>query len=230
MGAFGLNASTMDSANLAWRLGLCARGRAQLSVLGPTYDTERRLHARRIIRVTSSCLRFVCNSKFPLAQFTSEEERNPPNQPRDAIEYTAGHELQSLQDFFSTNGQFLLGVDAAYPASCISSARTRTGIARHSPIAPRNGVRAPNPRVCFSTSSTGYLYDALTSAATIHIVFFASDLQGPVRRLLAEFSSLLRPPTKSRPSFYHTHGAASLFNIVLVTKCLPHEAARVDTV
>lgn len=234
MGAFGLNASIMDSANLAWKLGLCARNRAQLSVLGPTYDAERRLHARRIIRVSGSYLRFVCNSDFPLAQFNSEEPKNLPNQPRDAIEYTAGHDLEFLHDFFSTNGQFLLGVDAAYPASCISPARIRTGSARHPPppIAPRNGVRAPNPRLCLSTSSTGYLYDVLTGAATIHIVLFGSDLQGPIRARLAEFSSLLEaglPPTKcgpssSSPSFYLTYGAESLFNIVLVTKCLPHEA------
>ncbi len=69
MGAFGLNASIMDSANVAWKIGLCARNLAQLSTLGPTYDQERRLHANCIIRVSGSYLRFVCNSEFPLASF-----------------------------------------------------------------------------------------------------------------------------------------------------------------
>lgn len=65
MGAFGLNASIMDSANLAWKLGLCALNLAKPSILLPTYDTERRAHANRIIRVSGSYLRFVCNSDFP---------------------------------------------------------------------------------------------------------------------------------------------------------------------
>ena len=37
----------------------------------------------------------------------------------------------------------------------------------------------------FLSSTTGYLYDARTGAATMHLVIFASDLQGPVAEALA---------------------------------------------
>ncbi|KAG7118481.1 Aromatic hydroxylase fmpF like protein [Verticillium longisporum] len=66
MGAFGLNASILDSANLAWKLGLAAKGQAKHHVLLPTYSTERRGHAVRIIEVSGSYLRFVCGSTVPL--------------------------------------------------------------------------------------------------------------------------------------------------------------------
>ena len=216
MGAFGLNASIMDSANLAWKIGLCALNLAQPSILLPTYDTERRAHANRIIRVSGSYLRFVCNSDFPLADLTTVSD---PSESPGAVTYTPGQDLDFLTQFFTTNGQFLLGVDAPYPPTPISSARKAEG--RQNAIAPRNGVRAPNPRLCLSTSQTGYLYDALTGAATFHLVLFASDLQGPVRAALASFSALLADPK----AFYRTYGRARRFNLVLVTTLLPADAA-----
>ena len=215
MGAFGLNASIMDSANLAWKLGLCALNLAKPSILLPTYDTERRAHANRIIRVSGSYLRFVCNSDFPLADFTKVS--GLPDLPG-AIKYTSGQDLDFLAQFFKTNGQFLLGVDAPYFHTPISPApKSGARVA----IAPKNGVRAPNPRLCFSLNQTGYLYDALTGASTIHLVLFASDLRGPVRAALTSFSALLSDPG----SFYTTYGSHRRFNLVLVTTLMPTEAA-----
>lgn len=43
MGAFGLNASILDSANLAWRLGFVAQNNARIDALLPTYSGERSL-------------------------------------------------------------------------------------------------------------------------------------------------------------------------------------------
>jgi phenol 2-monooxygenase (NADPH) len=214
MGAFGLNASIMDSANVAWKVGLCARNFAQLSTLGPTFDQERRLHANSIIRVSGSYLRFVCNSEFPLASFdvATADLANLP----DAVPYTPGKDLEFIREFFSKNSHFLLGVDAPYPPSVISP-RVRPGPPA---ISPRNGVRAPNPRLCFTPSNTGYLYDALLGAGTIHLVIFASDLQGPVAEALAKLSTIFSSPD----SFYHVYGGRNRFNTVLVTKCLEYEA------
>jgi phenol 2-monooxygenase len=45
MGAFGLNASNVDAANLAWKIGLVGQNKARLEALLPTYSVERRLHA-----------------------------------------------------------------------------------------------------------------------------------------------------------------------------------------
>lgn len=215
MGAFGLNASIMDSANVAWKIGLCARNLAQLSTLGPTYDQERRLHANCIIRVSGSYLRFICNSEFPLASF-DKATSNLTNLP-DAIPYTPGKDLEFIREFFGKNSNFLLGVDAPYQSSIINQP------ARPGPpaISPRNGVRAPNPRLCFSPSNTGYLYDALLGADMIHLVIFASDLQGPVAEALAKVSAMFSSPD----SFYQKYGGKSRFNPILITKCLEFEAA-----
>lgn len=212
MGAFGLNASIMDSANLAWKIGLCARNLAKLSTLGPTYDYERRYHANRIIHVSGSYLRFVCNSTLPLASFTHVLPEWPPLPS--PIQYNAGEDLSFLRSFFGTNGHFLLGLDADYASSVISPET------KSSAIAPRNGVRAPNPRVCFSNAKTGYLYDALTGASMIHLVIFASDLQGAIFQRLAKLAKSM----SSQSSFYHTFGGRTRFNPVLLTKCLQHEA------
>ena len=62
MGAFGLNASILDAANLAWKLGLAARGKAKVDAILPTYNGERRQHAVRIIEVSGTYLRFICGS------------------------------------------------------------------------------------------------------------------------------------------------------------------------
>jgi phenol 2-monooxygenase len=67
MGAFGLNASILDAANLAWKIGLSVKNRADFTKLLPTYDRERRLHAAHIIEVSGKYLRFVCSSPLPTA-------------------------------------------------------------------------------------------------------------------------------------------------------------------
>lgn len=211
MGAFGLNASIMDSANLAWKIGLCSQSLAKLSILGPSYDHERRAHAHRIIRVSGSYLRFVCNSHFPLAEF--DKNSNLPTPPG-AVNYIPGKDLEFLQEFFGTNGKFLLGIDAPYYPGPVSPSSIYSG---ETPIAPRNGARAPNPRLCFSIQETGYLYDILRGASTIHIVIFASDLQGPVAQNLAIFaSSIARTDT-----WYKKYGGSTRFNLVLVTTNMP---------
>lgn len=212
MGAFGLNASIMDSANIAWKIGLCARNLAKLSILGPTYDSERRYHANRIIHVSGSYLRFVCNSTLPLASFTHVRPEWPPLPS--PIRYSNGEDLSFLKSFFGTHGEFLLGLDADYASSVISPEE------KSSAISPCNGVRAPNPRVCFSKSKTGYLYDALTGASIIHLVIFASDLEDPIFERLKKLAKSMSSPS----SFYHTFGGRTRFNPVLLTKCLPHEA------
>lgn len=216
MGAFGLNASMMDSSNLAWKIGLCARGLAKLSALVPTYDQERRHHAQRIIRISGSYLRFVCGSDMPLADF---DNNDGSAQSSGVVRYEVGKDHEFLRDFFSTNGQFILGVDAPYDCNAISPAASSIKGA----VTPRNGVRAPNPRLCFSVASTGYLYDALTGADIIHLVIFASDLRGPVRKSLTRLSSELTSPH----AFFHTYGARTRFNPVLVCKGLPSEVALI---
>ena len=218
MGAFGLNASIMDSANLAWKIGMCAQNRAKLSMLGPTYDSERRYHANRIIHVSGSYLRFICNSTFPLANFSHVNKEWPPLPEPQRYQPAAGKphdDLNFLHTFFGNNGAFLLGIDADYGPSVINPPSTSAA------IAPRNGVRAPNPRVCFDNDRTGYLYDALTGAARLHLVIFASDLRGPVRQRLSKLATAMTDPS----SFFRRFGGLACFNPVLITKCLPHEAA-----
>ncbi|KAL2052330.1 hypothetical protein ABVK25_007489 [Lepraria finkii] len=141
MGAFGLNASIMDSANLAWKLGLCALNLAKPSILLPTYDTERRAHANRIIRVSGSYLRFVCNSDFPLADFTKVS--GLPDLPG-AIKYTSGQDLDFLAQFFKTNGQFLLGVDAPYFHTPISPAPKSGARVAIAPKKWRQSTKSPS--------------------------------------------------------------------------------------
>lgn len=218
MGAFGLNASIMDSANLAWKIGMCAQNHAKLSILGPTYDSERRYHANRIIHVSGSYLRFICNSTFPLANFTHVNKEWPPLPEPQKYQPGEGQpqeDLQFLKTFFGTNSAFLLGIDADYAPSVINPQ------SEYRAVAPRNGVRAPNPRICFDKDNTGYLYDILTGAARLHLVIFASDLQGPIRQRLSKLAAAMT----ERSSFFQRFGALARFNPVLVTKCIPQEAA-----
>ncbi|KAL8886460.1 MAG: hypothetical protein Q9205_007480 [Flavoplaca limonia] len=217
MGAFGLNASIMDSANLAWKIGMCAQNKAKLSTLGPTYDSERRYHANRIIHVSGSYLRFICNSTFPLAEFSHVNKEWPPLPEPQKYQPSAGNpeeDLKFLHTFFGKNGPFLLGIDADYAPSVIVPDTSSAA------IAPRNGVRAPNPRVCFDMSKTGYLYDTLTGAARLHLVIFASDLQGPIRNRIKKLAQAMSDPS----SFFRRFGGLDRFNPVIVTKCIPHEA------
>ena len=217
MGAFGLNASILDSSNLAWKLGLAARNIAPPEVILPTFNQERRDHAKRIIRISGTYLRFVCNSELPIASYADSGDKEL-NAKDGAVEYVPGKDLEFLQEFFGANGLFLLGLDVGHGNNVVSPLPVANSPAA---IAPRNGVRAPNPRLCFGQERTGYLYDALTGAAMLHIVLFASDLQGPVREALKIFTSALGSPN----SFFQRYGGKRLFNLVLVTKCWTHEAA-----
>ncbi|KAL8730212.1 MAG: hypothetical protein Q9166_004189 [cf. Caloplaca sp. 2 TL-2023] len=188
-----------------------------MSALAATYDQERRQHAPQIIRISGSYLRFVCQSEMPVTEFEHGVE---PLGTAGAVEYAPGKDLEFLGEFFGRNGRFILGVDTPYPSSLISPS---VGIKEERcPIGPRNGVRAPNPRLCFSHNSTGYLYDALTGADIVHVVVFASDLQGPVRAALTEVSRALDNPG----AFFQKYGGAIRFNLVLVSKCLPKEAEQ----
>ncbi|KAF7183364.1 hypothetical protein CNMCM7691_003563 [Aspergillus felis] len=277
MGAFGLNASILDSANLAWKLGLCASSAADIKSLMPTYDRERRLHAVRIIETSGKYLRFVCNSELPIAQLyeagadlgfdPSRSSQAPTAKNNEASngkangdhgkpetngqghhngvklsvtngDKTNGHnvhlngkpqstseeeaerqeDLQFLRTFFPEYGQFLLGTDCEYGTSCIAPQES-TVETKKKPTVLRNGVRAPSPRVCFSTNSTGYLYDKMKGPHRFHVVVFGSDLLGPVRARLAAFSLALARESH----FYKRFGGRERFNILLVAKGTPFE-------
>jgi phenol 2-monooxygenase len=215
MGAFGLNASIMDAANLAWKLGLVARNKARFEALLPTYTAERRPHAVRIIKVSGRYLRFVCNADLS-ASDSMPDELKPVSLDQEPTGESPEKDLQFLASFFKGNAPFLLGVDAPYDASVISPSLEKKE--KQTALNVRNGVRAPNPRVCFSTAETGYLYDKLTGAATFHIVLFVSSLGGPVRQALSHFAGALGPL-----GFYRKYGGSSTFNIVVIVECVPFE-------
>lgn len=240
MGAFGLNASIMDASNLAWKMGLVAQNKARLDTLMPTYNLERREHACRIIETSGEYLRFVCATDLSIANVrnpegaevrtngtttTSGKTTNGTNKPQ-----TREDDLKFLSSFFARNGQFLLGVDAPFHASVLTPAQQaqqqqqQQQAAPPPPLAVNNGVRAPNPRVCFSANETGYLYDVLSGAARFHLVLFASALGGcEVRRQLCRFAEKALGPD----GFYRRYGGAERFNVVLVVKRLPWEMDRV---
>ena len=230
MGAFGLNASILDSANLAWKMGLCARGLAKTEVLVPTYEQERRRHAVRIIQTSGAYLRFVCNSTIPVvdldgigtARRSDEDEEETPPVKYDPSELDSEGkweetDKQFLARFFARNSPFLLGIDSPYADTVVSPPRTKLQKA-HPPIEVKNGVRAPNPRVCFDSGKTGYLYDKMVGADIFNIVLFGSDLLGPVRQRLAEFSKALGPK-----GFFRKYGGPERFRIIVVAKGVPFE-------
>ena len=234
MGAFGLNVSIIDCANLAWKIGLCAKGQAKMESLLPTYDYERRLHANRVIEVSGTYLRFVCGSGLGIVDLRDKGR----SLGMDTIEPMAKGESRTLLvpdaqnatkdepqarafllDFFNRHGMFLLGLDGAYGTSTINPPlKTKESAARR-PVTVKNGVRAPNPRVCFDAGRTGYLYDTMTGASRFHLLVFGSDLLGPVRRNLAVLSKALTDPN----SFYSRFGGRDRFNVVLVAKGVPFE-------
>lgn len=261
MGAFGLNGSILDAANLAWKVGLVAKDKARLDVLMPTYNSERRKHAVRIIEVSGSYLRFVCGSVLPLPNLRdldalkADDERrallsNGSGEP--VVKLTNGHaeskitsttngtkqnsevdghhgpgnsqaeDLEFLGGFFKAHGQFLLGVDCPYDESAVASPSTDLSPASGAPPAIRvkNGVRVPNPRLCFSSAESGYLYDKLAGPPRFHLVLFASSLAGTeVRRRVDAFFGYLNSPE----SFYARFGGSDRFHVVVVLKMLPFE-------
>ncbi|KAL6711558.1 hypothetical protein ACN47E_004492 [Coniothyrium glycines] len=245
MGAFGLNASIMDASNLAWKIGLVSQQKAKLESLVPTYDAERRDQACRIIEASGEYLRFVCATDLQIADVrnlgkTTNTAPSVSKRPvlgngitnsngnitnddtvRDAPALSqTSKDLEFLGSFFGRNGQFLLGVDAPFSHSVLTPASSHTGDNKsRRPLMVSHGVRAPNPRVCFSVEKTGYLYDKMTGAATFHILIFASSLSTAIRRKLAVFAAALLP----QHSFYRRFGGANRFNILLVVKRLPWE-------
>ncbi|KAF2280131.1 FAD binding domain-containing protein [Westerdykella ornata] len=138
---------------------------------------------------------------------------------------TREEDLKFLADFFSRNGQFLLGVDAPFETSVLTPPQPTADSQddwRTRPLRVNHGVRAPNPRVCFSTEETGYLYDKMTGAATFHILIFGSSLSGTVGKRVSAFSKAFAPG-----GFYHKFGGHDRFNIILVIKRLPFETDEV---
>lgn len=241
MGAFGLNTSIMDSANLAWKLGLVAQNKARLDALLPTYNGERREFAVRVIETSGRYLRFVCGSELAVPNLrdmaalekddAAAAAAGPNGVPNGSVVSKAStpeEDLRFLGDFFKKNGQFLLGVDAPYARSAVVAARTAEEDAAAAaaypggtrPIGVKAGVRAPNPRLCFSTAKTGYLYDRLAGTPRFHVVLFLSSLAGQeVRAQAGRFARGFLGPGGA----YARYGGAQRFNILVVLKRLPFE-------
>lgn len=229
MGAFGLNGSIMDAANLARKLGLCALHLAHISPLLSTYSLERRAHAARIIRVSGSYLRFVCNSTLPVVKALGNDidmthDDGPEYDPTSAT-HTPEDDLAFLKHFFTTHGQFLLGLDAPYSTSVLTPPALQANPSKSRAIGPLNGVRAPNPRICFSPDRTGYFYDMMTGASTIHVLLFVSTLSASIYKALHTLSTTMQDAA----SWYRKFGGKGRFNIVLVTKLLPSNSLRPST-
>lgn len=228
-GAFGLNASILDAANLGWKIGLCARGKADMQKLLPSYDRERRLHAADIIDVSGTYLRYSCNR---WDQPVPKLHRNGEDLGDETIERSIRGRVSGIQmppgvklpdhlflaDFYMRYGAFLLGMDVAYGASMLNVKQEAKDGSR--PVTVENGVRCPSPRVCFSEGESGYLYDKMKGSALFHILVFASDVSGPVKEGLKQFSASLSG------GFFNRFGGREVFNIVFVTKCLPFEIAE----
>ncbi|RYO89438.1 hypothetical protein DL766_006783 [Monosporascus sp. MC13-8B] len=221
LGAFGLNSSIYDAVNLSWKLGLCLRGAADPQKLLPTYDAERRMFANRVIRCSGAYLRFICNLNLPLASLRGlggEMEEHDEGLP--ILDGSTEADRQWLMNFFGRNAMFLLGVDGARVDTELSPAVTVKGHVANGPVAVLNGVRAPDPRVCFRVDYTSWLYDAMPGVTKFHILVFASDLRGPVRKRIAHLSS----EGFVSGGFFSRFGGHERFNVVLIVKALPHEA------
>ncbi|EFQ95145.1 hypothetical protein PTNB73_04506 [Pyrenophora teres f. teres] len=222
-GAFGLNSSIYDAANLSWKLGLSIQGAARPEILLPTYDSERRVFANRVIRVSGAYLRFVCNTKQPLAQLRGlGDELEVHQEDLPVLDGTTEADQHFLRSFFGRNQQFLLGVEDPIVESAICPPDTPSSPNKGipPPTSLHNGVRVPSPRVCFGPASSGYLYDAMLGVARFHILLFASDMQTVVRTHLVRFARDALAPA----GFYARFGGSERFNILLVTKAVPGEA------
>jgi phenol 2-monooxygenase len=225
LGAFGLNSSIYDAANLSWKLGLSIQGAARPDILLPTYDLERRLFANRVIRASGAYLRFICNIRQPLAQLRGlGEELEVHEEDLPTLDGTSEADLRFVRSFFGRNAHFLLGLEGPIVESAICPADTfpSTNEQGLPPTSLHNGVRVPNPRVCFDIASSGYLYDAMTGVARFHIMLFASDMRGAVHTHLIDFVEELFSAT----GFYARFGASERFNVLLVTKTLPKDTAQ----
>ena len=218
LGAFGMNSSIYDATNLGWKLSLSVKNLAQPSVLLATYDKERRLFANRVVRCSGAYLRFICNSSLPLAQLRGlGENLETHDEHLPILDGTLAADQQFLSTFFSHNAKFLLGVECSIVKSAICASSSK--IESQMPTSVATGARAPNPRICFDSGLTSYLYDKMTGSARFHILGFGSDLQGCVRERLAVLSKHL---CETR-GFFARFGGVERFNVVLVVKALPHE-------
>jgi phenol 2-monooxygenase len=219
LGGFGFNSSMYDAANLGWKLGLCIKKQAEPTILLPTYDSERRIFANRVIRCSGAYLRFICNSHLPLAALRGlDENLETHDEVLPKLDNTPESDFQFVYTFYRRHAMFLLGIEWPIIESPICPPDTRD---EQRPVSLRNGVRPPNPRVCLETEYTAYLYDKMGGVSRFHIIIFGSDMQGPVRTQLAIFSQ----KAFRKNGFFHQYGGKDRFNIILVVKALPHEAA-----
>jgi phenol 2-monooxygenase (NADPH) len=223
LGAFGLNSSIYDATNLSWKLGLSIRGIARPEAVLPTYDSERRLFANRVIRVSGAYLRFICRIDAPLAELRGlGPELEVHDDALPSLDGTLEGDLKFRDTFFGRNAMFLVGVDAPIVESPICPATPSNSDKTLSTVPPTsllNGARAPSPRVALTQARTGYLYDAMPGIDKFHILLFASDLQGPVRSCVAR--GVQRALSSS--GFYSRFGGKDRFNLILVLKALSHE-------
>ncbi|KAL4925216.1 FAD binding domain-containing protein [Aspergillus undulatus] len=220
LGAFGLNSSVYDASNLGWKLGMCIRNQAKPSVLLPTYDSERRISANRVIRASGAYLRFLCNSHLPLAALRGlSEDLESHDEVLPKLDGSVQADGQFMGAFYRRHGNFLMGLE--WPI--IESAICPPDVPKEDrPLSLRHGVRAPNPRVCLETNYSAYLYDKMTGVQRFHLLVFASDLQGPIRERLAIFSKTVF----RSDGLFARYGGLNRINVVILTKSSPYEANR----
>lgn len=202
---------------------MSVNGTAKPDILLPTYDSERRLFANRVIRASGAYLRFICSLNLPLAELRGLDEKiesHDENLP--ALDGTTEGDQRWLGSFFRRNAMFLLGVEGPIVESVICPPNPASaGKTAAPPTSLINGARAPSPRVCFEQSRTGWMYDRMTGVDKFHVLVFASDLQGPVRKQIARLSS---EGISAPGGFYRRFGGHERFNVLLIVKALPHEA------
>lgn len=232
--------------NLSWKLGLSLGGAADPRKLLPTYDAERRLFANRVIRCSGAYLRFICNLDLPLASLRglAGDELEEHDEDLPLLDGSTDADRRWMAGFFGRNAMFLIGVDGARVPTVLSPAsapltpavdgeisgngnENRNGNGHvikngaefkgRRPVSILNGVRAPDPRVCFRSDRMGHLYDAMPGVSKFHILIFISDLQGPVRQGLGQLSKAGFGPG----GFFERFGGRERFNVVLVAKVLP---------
>ena len=192
----------------------------------PSYDLERRLHAADIIEISGTYLRYSCNrwdQRVPKLHrqgedFGEEAIERSVRGKASGITMPPGVQLPEhlfLADFYLRYGAFLLGLDIAYGTSMLN-AKQDVELGRP-PVAVENGVRCPNPRVCFSEGESGYMYDKMRGSALFHILVFASDFSAPIIEGLKHFSAGFSNGLSNR------YGGREIFNLVVITKCQPFE-------
>lgn len=224
-----MNNSILDAANLAWKMGLVAQNKAKIEALLPTYSSERRSSAVRVIETSGRYLRFVCGSKIAVPNLRDPEsivehvESKPVNGVHNTdesdtkLDMTQEESLSFITGFLKENGQLLVGLDCPYDESVVSPRRGIASSNLPSPVHIKHGVRAPNPRICLSAEETGYLYDKLSGPPRFHLVLFLSSFNGQeVRRQASCF-------TQGLSQFYTRFGGPQRFNVIVVVKCLPFE-------